>query len=164
MARESVGLREQGKNFNPGFQKFWDATGYKEGMDNREPYCSAFASYCVQEADRREAKLFFPVPPTFAACRQWKIWAQRYALIRMRDPFPGDVVCFLDYKTNSAVNGHFSHVGIVDFFDEQREVVHTIEANTNAAGSREGDGVYEKQRPLGVCGFFITLPAHALPA
>ena len=39
-----------------------------------------------------------------------------------------------------------AHVGFVD--DWQDKYVITVEGNTNQAGSREGDGVYRKRRPI----------------
>ena len=38
-----------------------------------------------------------------------------------------------------------AHVGFIDSFDKKN--LYTVEGNTNAAGSREGDGVYRKIRP-----------------
>jgi hypothetical protein len=46
---------------------------------------------------------------------------------------PGDIVVFT-----------FSHIGIVD--QDLGDRFTTIEGNTNRAGSREGDGVYCKNR------------------
>ena len=42
--------------------------------------------------------------------------------------------------------GRLGHIGIVTGFDGKN--IYTIEGNTNAAGSREGQGVYRKIRPL----------------
>jgi len=39
-----------------------------------------------------------------------------------------------------------AHVGFVDQW--QSKYVITVEGNTNEAGSREGDGVYRKRRPI----------------
>ena len=41
-----------------------------------------------------------------------------------------------------------NHVGFVDGMNGGKQVVSTIEGNTNPAGSREGGGVYERQRQL----------------
>jgi hypothetical protein len=65
-------------------------------------------------------------------------------------PEPGDIVSFLP---------KLSHIGIVTGTDGND--VLTIEGNTNSAGSREGDRVARKRRPLGFCGTFIRLPAVA---
>ena len=41
-----------------------------------------------------------------------------------------------------------NHVGFVDHLNQVDQVVHTIEGNTNPAGSREGGGVYRRERKL----------------
>lgn len=41
--------------------------------------------------------------------------------------------------------GRVAHVGFIEY--ENRQNYYTVEGNTNAAGSREGDGVYRKIRP-----------------
>ena len=41
-----------------------------------------------------------------------------------------------------------NHVGFVEHFDPVDQVVHTIEGNTNPAGSREGGGVFRRERKL----------------
>lgn len=156
VAAEQIGVRETSPNQGPGIPKFWDATSYPQGDENREPWCSAFVSWCIQEADRREPLLKFTVPPTFPAVSQWLPWANRWEVDaevfrpddKTRKPLPGDIVIFLP---------HFSHIGIVESFDTTSVI--TIEGNTNAAGDREGGAVLRKRRPLSICGSFIRLPA-----
>ena len=54
-----------------------------------------------------------------------------------RDIQRGDIVVF-----------NFSHVGIAVGPVDANGFVPTVEGNTNAAGSREGDGVYRKLRSI----------------
>ena len=42
-----------------------------------------------------------------------------------------------------------NHVGFVEHYNPVDQVVHTIEANTNPAGSREGGGAFRRERRLG---------------
>ena len=48
-----------------------------------------------------------------------------------------------------------SHIGIV--FDDYGTRVKTIEANTGATGGRDGDGIFEKDRPREIARDFIRL-------
>ncbi|MDP6777209.1 MAG: hypothetical protein QGI83_10635 [Candidatus Latescibacteria bacterium] len=41
------------------------------------------------------------------------------------------------------------HVGFVDHLNPADQVLHTIEGNTDPAGSREGGGVFRRERRLG---------------
>ena len=42
-----------------------------------------------------------------------------------------------------------NHVGFVEYHSPVDQVVHTVEGNTNPAGSREGGGVFRRERRLG---------------
>ena len=59
---------------------------------------------------------------------------------RIREPVAGDV--FTLYYA------HLKRIGHTGFFDKHinDKIYRTVEGNTNAAGSREGDGVYVKYR------------------
>lgn len=61
--------------------------------------------------------------------------------LKNKTPCSGDV--FGLYFTNLK---RVAHVGFVDKWTNQ--FVITVEGNTNEAGSREGDGVYRKRRPI----------------
>lgn len=163
VARELLGERETSKNRSPVIDKFWKYTSYPDGGINREPWCSACISYVVQEADKRSEDILFPNPPKFAACRDWPDWAQANGgiLFKPHDglyfPQAGDIVLF---RFNGSA--YPNHIGLVTGFTGAN--VTTIEGNTNVAGSREGDGVYEKVRDLNICFMFIRCPAKARKA
>jgi hypothetical protein len=165
VAREYLGTRETSPNRGPHLAEFWKATGYPDGAQDRQPWCSAFVAFCVAEADRRSSALRFPKPPAFSAVRDWLPWARRpengCCIFTPADvwadryhPETGDIVSFLP---------HLSHIGIVRRDYAGRGTVALIEGNTNDAGSREGDGVYAKERALDFSGHFIRLPARAIP-
>lgn len=157
VAREYLGLRETSTNRGPHLEEFWKATNYPDGATNREPWCSAFVTFCVKEADRRSPIINLRVPPFFPAVDQWLPWARNPetgCLIFSgasgdRRPMAGDIVVF---------QPKLSHVGIVADDYDGHGIVHTIEGNTNEAGSREGDGVFQKLRTIGFCGSFIRVP------
>jgi len=149
-ARNEIGIRETSKNQGPGIAKYWGATDYKSGYDNRDPWCAAFVSWCVQqsgifsEADR---------PKSAAAFRGggYEAWARSKAPNVILNTHPtkinvGDIVIF-----------RFSHIGIATSNSDQTNNFQTIEGNTNASGSREGNGVWSKTRNLNVVRSAITI-------
>jgi GNAT superfamily N-acetyltransferase len=156
IAREEVGTRETSRNQGPGIAKYWTATTYKDGFKNREPYCAAFVCWVCAEAERRGHGVG-PVPNS-AAVRHIVSWARglnRGATVfnagsKLYEPQAGDLVWW-------AFNGSQpNHIGIVARKDGINQIV-TVEANTNPAGSREGDGVYERKRSISGAGGFIRL-------
>jgi hypothetical protein len=156
IAREDVGVREVTRNQAPEIRKYWDDTDYKGGFKNREPYCAAFVCYVVAEAIRRGHGV--GPTPTSAAVRNIVTWAGKLGNGAVRwtpsntayTPQAGDLVWW-------AFGGKSpNHIGIVAGKQGVNRIT-TIEANTNPAGSREGDGVYERQRSISACGGFIRL-------
>lgn len=157
VARRFVGIRESSRNRFPGDVKVWASTSYPDGWKNREPYCAAGVCHVVHIADLESMELDFPNRPKSAAVSGWKTWARDpkngVQILRPTDKLlAGDIVSFLP---------HFSHIGIVSQPVLVGKQIRTIEFNTNDAGSRDGDGIYEKSRPLSICGEFYRLPAKA---
>jgi hypothetical protein len=160
VAAGELGIHETSTNRGPGIEKYWLATTYPTGMQNREPWCSAFASWCVQEADRQSEELYFVTPPRFPAVAQWLPWARAIQaevipVSQYDRARPGDIIIF---------RPHFSHVGIIERISSGW--IHTIEGNTDDSGSREGREVARRQREARryLRGSIISLPAYALPA
>ena len=66
---------------------------------------------------------------------------------------PGDIFCIKEGKMNfdrdigKLWNGH---TGIVEYEANNGRTVHTVQGNTNAAGSRNGDRVAEKDMNTGL--------------
>jgi hypothetical protein len=162
IASEEVGVRETSRNQGPEIAKYWKDTSYPTGYANREPYCAAFVCWVAAEAGRRGAKL--GPGPHNAAVRHMVTWARRPgngALVfspvdRTYKPQAGDFIYWAFGGANP------NHIGIVERVEGAR--VHTIEANTNPAGSREGDGVYRRARNLAGAGGFIRLAWKAVAA
>lgn len=142
VAREEVGVIEVTKNQAPEIAKYWDATDYSTGMQNREPWCAAFVCWCVRQGIKEfGANPTWPLPRTARAFGFDEEWAVRNALRVTKTPSasvlkPGDIVVF-----------KFSHVGVYVGPVNSTSIL-TVEGNTNGEGSREGDGVYQKVRPV----------------
>jgi len=158
IARRDVGKTETTRNRAPWIQRFWPATSYPEGHANREPYCAAAVCYWVREwlaiPEVREA-----LGMTWPQAEQWRCksarafdwldWAQKRGLKVLSDrPTErlrvGDLFVF-----------DMSHLAIVK--DDDTSGVYTIEANTGATGSRDGDGCFEKVRQRHQARAFIRL-------
>lgn len=152
VVREEVarGIRETSRNQGPGIEKYWPCTSYGiQGYTDRLPYCAAAMCYVVAEAVKR----FFttsPVPfalPTSAGVVNWPVWARKQKdSWRVLDPKlspvkAGDLVCW-DFNGTDEPGG--THIGFA-LSDERKDGTFASgEGNTNASGSREGDGFYEK--------------------
>jgi len=151
MEQARLGIRESSKNHGPGIEKFWTATNYPDGYANREPYCAAFGCWIFREAIDRFFGGASGAPfrrPKSARVLDWPVWASaedQRDVWDMLDPKTtkaraGDVVLF-DFN-GSASGG--THWGLVTASEHVDGSFDTVEANTNAEGSREGDGVYLK--------------------
>lgn len=140
IAQTQVGVRETSKNQGPGIEKFWTATSYPDGYANREPYCAAFVCWVVREAALNKVIPFsLPRSPVAYDFEKWgKANATKgvSVLSNSSKPKAGDI-----FTLATA-----SHVGIIKSVDAL--TVTTLEGNTDGAGSREGDGVYEKIRRI----------------
>lgn len=157
IARAEVGTRETSRNQGPGIAKYWEDTTYKDGYKNREPYCAAFVCWVIAEAIRRGHGV--GPSPSSAAVRHIVSWARKLGngtvVFRPTSstykPQPGDLI-YWAFGGKAQPN----HIGFVAEADGTSRVK-TIEANTNPAGSREGDGVYERYRSLSGAAGFIRL-------
>jgi hypothetical protein len=152
-ARGEVGVVETSENQGPGIQKYWTATNYPGGYNDRAYWCAAFVCWCVKqsgifsEADRPKSASCFKAPDSFEA------WARTKSpnvvlTTRPQRILAGDIVIF-----------SFSHIGIATSASDLNGVFRTIEGNTNTAGARNGIGVFEKSRNISVIRSSITIGA-----
>jgi len=140
-----VGIREVSHNRFPGDGKLWlDCADYPDGWNDRQPYCAAFMCHVVASAVRAGAKV--RSLPTTASVSAFRAWARAKGWTASK-PQPGDMFTLLPSGT--------SHIGLVERVDG--DVIHTIEANTGAAGERDGDGFWRKTRRISACDF-IRIP------
>lgn len=162
IARRDVGKVEVTRNRAPWIEKFWPATTYAAGHANREPYCAAAVAYWLKEWGEELARRGHLRARTGMSLAQFERWRCKSALAydwrdwgRARKlevlpesakAQPSDIIVF-----------DFSHVGIVEA-DLGRHGFATIEANTNASGSREGDGCWNKTRARTLAQCLVRLP------
>ena len=146
-AEANKGVREIGKNAGPDVEKYLHCLGMTKGS----PWCAAFVSWCVMQSRglakppkwcsgsavslfqmSRNSKTCVYVVPTEmeyqAKVKPGYIWSRAQ-----------DATAAAAARKGSWCQGHTGIVVAVDATG-----FHTIEGNTNAAGSREGDGVYRK--------------------
>lgn len=125
VARPLVGQVEEGNNAGRFVEKVLSSVGLGAG----HPWCAAFNFYVFREAG------FASLVPRSAWSPDWVKGGRR------GQAHPADV-----FGIYFPAKGRVAHTGIVEATG--KTFVTTIEGNTNAAGGREGDGVYRKKRPL----------------
>lgn len=118
-------------NHEDGAASFWPTAFYWSESPVPGIYCRGTWSALVADWERWGA----------VAAHGAQLFGQRDPALR---PMAGDIVIFT-----------FSHMGIVEKPGEG--LVHTIEGNTDDAGSREGRQVCRRERSLGACKKFIRL-------
>jgi len=131
-ALSQVGVREQPINSNRGreVEQYLASIGLGGGY----AWCMAFVFWCTKEA-AKQLKLPNPLYKTGGVLMQWNQRPQ----LRITQPAPGDI--FIMDKGQGR-----GHAGFVEALSGQ--TIHTIEGNSNEAGSAEGDGVYQRTREI----------------
>lgn len=143
IAAREIGVRElTGNNDGPRVEAYLACTGLKKG----EPWCAAFLTWVFKQAGYNAPHSAWS-PDLFPSSRLVKV------------PLPADVLGIYFPKLE-----RIAHVGMVERVDG--DWCMSIEGNTNVNGSREGDGVYRKRRPMKsvyrVADWFTTkYPGHA---
>jgi hypothetical protein len=142
-AESQLGVREtEGENRGPGIEKYWAATSYKAGYRNREPWCAAFVCWCILTAISRLGIVPGFKRPTTAQAFGFEGWANYSKSDSVKIvPSTGEI------RRGDIIVFSFSHVEIAaKDTPKGNNLVECVGGNTNDAGSREGDGVYRKQR------------------
>jgi hypothetical protein len=139
LAKKEVGVEEiDGSNMGPRVNEYKSATNLPP--NESWPWCAAFICWLVREAMKGGEYTF--KRPTTAGAWDFENWSRRQDDSTStkkpagNDIQPGDIVVFT-----------FSHIGIATSYP-RNGMVETIEGNTDAAGSREGGGVFEKTRSV----------------
>lgn len=125
VASQEVGVRERtGDNDGKRVEEYLAAVHLKRG----NPYCAAFISWVyMQEGFARPSSGWSPdLVPVHRLCST---------------ALPANI-----FGIYFPELGRVAHVGMIETV--QHDWLVTIEANTNVAGSREGEGVYRKRRHL----------------
>lgn len=146
-AEEKKGVREVGKNAGPDVEKYLHCLGMTKGS----PWCAAFVSWCIMTSRglskppkwcSGSAVSLYQVALNYKGC-VYVVPTQPDYQTKVK---PGYIWSRAQDATDAAAARKMKwcqgHTGIVVAVDNIG--FHTIEGNTNAAGSREGDGVYRK--------------------
>jgi peptidoglycan hydrolase-like protein with peptidoglycan-binding domain len=142
VAAAQEGVREAARNRGPEVDRYVLSLGLDPEVGH--PWCQAFVYWCFEQAAAR-ARVANPCVRTAGVLKHWdaaparaRVYAEaaldRPALIR-----PG-AVFIVDHGSGRGHTGLVARVASGE--------VHTVEGNTNARGSREGDGVYRKTRSI----------------
>ena len=165
VAQTQIGVHETSRNAGPELVKYWDATSYPDGDEDRQPWCAAFMAWVIYEAIKRTAGEVLSTGdktrPRSAGVKDWVPWALKPSngcvVFGPSDPKyqpePGDIVIYT-----------FSHIGLVESFDGWTKGLRTIEGNTDDEGSREGVKVCRRLRKRSEIQTFIRLAAKATRA
>lgn len=163
IARRDIGNRETSHNQGLWIKKYWPDTSYPEGYKNREPYCAAACCHWLATWGRELAQmgeLRNTLGMGLAEFERWRCksagawrwlneWAESKAGVMILPEnariLPGDFMVF-----------DISHIALVQTVLRSGKVLN-VEANTNAGGSREGDGCMEKQRPQTLARAFLRV-------
>lgn len=135
MAQHYLGVHEQGRNDGPEVRRFLKDIG----LDAGAPWCMAFVQYCVKMA-AQELNLPDPMKPDTGHCMTFWRGVKQSAKLPCTMARAGDIFIM-------RFSGDTGHTGFVE--SVTGHVATTIEGNTNSGGSREGDGVYRRERALG---------------
>ena len=131
IARTQIGVTElTGNNDGKAVTRYLESVGLPVG----QPWCAAFISWVFAEAGYSAPRTGWS-PALFPLTK------------RKSKAFKGAVfgVYFPSLK-------RIAHVGLLECIEGEWLV--TIEGNTNQEGSREGEGVYRKRRPISSIRFY----------
>lgn len=159
IARRDVGKVEASKNQAVWIKKYWPATTYPKGYENREPYCAAAQAYCLREWLKLKTVLkALGVSESqaekwrckSAAVKDWIPWAKSKGLTIL----PKN--CIL--HAADLVVYSYSHIELVSDDDHtETGPFLAIGMNTDPGGSRDGEGCFEKPRSRDSVKSFIRI-------
>jgi hypothetical protein len=155
IALSQVGVREVGRNGGAAVRRYQSATDLPPG---NWPWCAAFVCWVIQQwllhpgvVEWLDLKTTTPEKwrPRTARAYGFLDWAKARprtcTIIGPRDrALVGDIVVY-----------DFSHIGIVTAYNGNS--INPVEGNTNAMGSREGDGVWCKSRQVNLVRAYIRI-------
>ena len=151
IARKDRGKTETSRNQAPWIKKLWTATTYPTGYEERQPYCAAGVCYCIREwlKDKDVLKAF---GFTELQSERWRV---KYASVYLA-PGGNNVLDWAKTRNLQILNKNDNfHAGDLIIYekshieicvDDVGKLITCIGYNTNAAGSRDGEGCFEKDR------------------
>lgn len=138
VARTQLGIREAtGHNDGAAVESYLRSVGLGKGYS----WCAAFLYWSYSQA-AKALGVANPLTQTAGVLDHW----QRTHGQKVNNPQPGDIF-IMDF------GGGHGHTGLVK--EVKGSMIYTVEGNTNEANSREGDGVYERIRPISSIKGFI---------
>jgi hypothetical protein len=148
-ARRWVGVTEKGgDNKGPEVEMFQKAV---DGKSQGEPWCMAFVQFCVQRVDTFLQSIGSSSKSNITRTEHClTLWHSTPESMRC-EPEPGAIIIWRHIK--NGIRTASGHTGIVTEVLPNR-AVRTIEGNTSDGAGivREGNGVYERTRNLGLTG------------
>ncbi len=148
IAEHEVGVREVGRNDGPRVREYLKTCGLHPG----DPYCGAFVAWCISQAC---TALGLPYPFPLVHCAYTPSFYHKCLRIYSYSDHVTRGDLFFVYKHSL---GRIGHVGFVASSINHTGIFKTIEGNTNAGGSRDGDGVYAARRTNTAKILFARLP------
>lgn len=141
VAITQLGVQEIPKNSNagPAVEKYLKSVGLGKGY----AWCMAFMYWCTKEASM-QLGLENPLFKTAGVLAMYN--KEKDSVVT--DPQPGDLF-IMDFGKGQG------HTGIVE--KVEKNIIHTIEGNTNDEGSREGYEVCRRQRKTNTIKAFLRL-------
>ena len=149
LALEALGVRENGKNAGEVVSKILTRAGGKPGM----PWCMAYVDFCYEEACKRLGKKPNLNPGLSCSDFVSRCIPRGIVFTDATSAQPGDFMV-LASKPGSAKP--YKHIGIVILPVDRDGYIHTVEGNTNVAGSHEGDGIYRTRRAVTTKAVYIA--------
>lgn len=135
-------IREKtNRNDGPWVEAILRITGNERGS----PWCAAFVTFVLTIVNGGTSPL-----PTTASCQTLLDCGRKNGWLTT-EPDQGDVFLVLNAE------GHAHHTGFVASQPRDGHV-DTVEGNTNDDGSREGYGVFARQRSLSPSLVFVRVP------
>ena len=130
VARHEIGRGETGAN-----NRGPDVARYRRGVDDGQPWCAAFVSYCLEEAALHLGLATCPVARSHAAKRLWRHCAA--AGLAVEHPREGDLALW----HRGIAGARTGHIGLVSRADRLSSLFWAIEGNKGAppASVREFD-------------------------
>lgn len=159
VAASQVGVRESPKNSNrgPEVDRYLESVGLGGGY----AWCAAFVYWCAKETAGGRGLTEVPLVKTSWTPSIWN-WARKRSLgvepeEVLNRKVKLDPGCL--FLLHGMVDGRarVKHVGFVA--SSEGGFIHTIEGNTNKAGSREGGGVYRLRRKISSVYRFVNYGA-----
>lgn len=152
MAAAEVGVRETSPNRGPRVDEYHRYAGRDPAQ--ADSWCAQFVGFVAGHA-AAAVGIQNPLPKSSSVMGLWQRSPQSS---HEDEPHVGDVFC-IDHGQGKG------HCGIVVGLPADVDYIDTIEGNTNAGGSRNGDGVYRRTRKLGEINLgYLSLAPTAPPA